>query len=85
MSVIIGKPEEPKPDERHSFYIHKNLLCYIDVQPDGVYVDGKAPKGQEIFRRHFPNIHQAMGFIENKRELFAESEKEKDKDTDRAG
>jgi hypothetical protein len=84
MSVIIGKPEEPKPDERNSFYVHKNLLCYIDIQPDGVYVEGKGPKGHEIFRRHFQNMHQAMGFIEHKREVFAEGD-DKAEDSKQSG
>jgi hypothetical protein len=70
MGLIIGKPEEPKKDERHAFYIHKNLLCYLDIQPDGVFVEGKDSKGSEIFRRPFPNIHDAMTYIENKKELY---------------
>jgi hypothetical protein len=70
--ITIGAPEKPKPDERTGFYIHKHLTCYLDVQPNGVYVDGKDPHGQEVFRVHRGNMDEAMNFIQHKKDVFAQ-------------
>lgn len=68
MAVVIGGPKKPEKDERPAFYIHDGLHCYLDTQPNGVYVEGKDPKGSLLFRVHNGNVSEAMQYIEHLRE-----------------
>lgn len=77
MSVVIGAPKKPEPDERPGFYVHKNLTCYLDTQPDGVYVDGKTPKGETVFRIRTGNSAEALQYVANKQALFKDSKDSK--------
>jgi hypothetical protein len=70
MGMIIGGPEKPEKDDRSGFFVHKNLVCYLDVQPDGVYLEGKEPSGRLLWRKHFVNNGAAMHYVETLKSTF---------------
>lgn len=70
MSVVIGGPTKHEKDERPAFYVHKDLLCYLTIKPDGVHVEGKSKDGDLLFSKPFSNSGVAMAYIEALKEKW---------------